>query len=77
MQAKELFGPSTLERYAECPYRWFVDRELEPRRPPPSDPLSAGSVAHMVLEKLYVDPPADDRAPTTASWTPGSGAPAS
>ena len=68
MDAKELFGPSTLEIYAECPYRWFVDRELEPEQTTPlSDSLAAGSVAHLVLEKLYLEPPTDDNAPTMAS----------
>ena len=68
MDAKELFGPSTLEIYAECPYRWFVERELEPEQTTPlSDSLAAGSVAHLVLEKLYLEPPADDKAPTMAT----------
>jgi RecB family exonuclease len=60
MEAMELFGPSTLEEYAECPYRWFVDHELRPRRIGPEDEsLNVGSVAHQVLEKLYDEPPAD------------------
>jgi RecB family exonuclease len=68
MKDKELFGPSTLEIYAECPYRWFVERELEPEQTTPlSDSLAAGSVAHLVLEKLYLEPPADDKAPTMAT----------
>jgi RecB family exonuclease len=68
MRAIELFGPSTLEKYAECPYRWFVDHELKPQRlGPPDEPLSVGSVAHKVLETLYAEPPGTDRRPTAGS----------
>ena len=28
----KLFGPSTLEEYALCPYRWFIGHELNPQR---------------------------------------------
>jgi ATP-dependent helicase/DNAse subunit B len=67
MKEKELFGASTLELYAQCPYRWFVERELEPEEITPlSDSLAAGSVAHLVLEKLYLEPPAD-KVPTMAT----------
>ena len=38
---QKLFGPSTLEEYASCPYRWFVGHEL---RPPPDRPR--GGAAH-------------------------------
>ena len=73
MREIKLFGPSTLEKYAECPYRWFVDHELRPQRiRPESDALSAGSVAHEVLEALYDDPPTKERHPTPATlgaWT--------
>jgi ATP-dependent helicase/nuclease subunit B len=68
MRSMELFGPSTLERYAECPYRWFVDHELKPQRIGPADEaLNAGSVAHQVLEALYEDPPGPERRPTAAT----------
>jgi RecB family exonuclease len=63
----KLFGPSTLEEYATCPYRWFVDHELQPQRIGPEDEsLDVGSVAHKVLEKLYGAPPAD-RKPNSAN----------
>jgi ATP-dependent helicase/nuclease subunit B len=72
MRAMDLFGPSTLERYAECPYRWFVDHELQPQRIRPADEaLNAGSVAHQVLEALYDDPPGSERRPapgTLGQW---------
>jgi RecB family exonuclease len=67
MRAMELFGPSTLEEYATCPYRWFVDHELQPQRiGPEEESLDVGSVAHQVLEALYDAPPAD-RKPTRAN----------
>jgi ATP-dependent helicase/DNAse subunit B len=65
MAAKDLFGPTTLEEYAVCPYRWFVQRELNPQSiDPEGEALTAGSVAHLVLERLYLDPPVDERRPT-------------
>lgn len=65
MDAKKLFGPTTLEEYAVCPYRWFVGRELEPQSiDPEGEALTAGSVAHIVLERLYLEPPVEDRRPT-------------
>lgn len=68
MREMKLFGASTLERYAECPYRWFVDHELSPQRIGPEDEaLNAGSVAHQVLEALYDAPPSESRRPTQAT----------
>ena len=80
MREIELFGPSTLEEYAVCPYRWFVDHELKPQRiGPEEEPLTTGSVAHQVLEALYEDPPGPERAADAGDrWTlaragPGAG----
>jgi ATP-dependent helicase/DNAse subunit B len=68
MRAIELFGPSTLEEYALCPYRWFVQHELSPQRVGPVDePLVSGSIAHQVLESLYEDPPGPEARPTPES----------
>jgi RecB family exonuclease len=68
MRGQELFGPSTLEEYAECPYRWFVDHELKPQKVGPVDePLISGSIAHQVLEGLYAEPPAPEGRPTPAT----------
>jgi RecB family exonuclease len=65
MGAQKLFGPSTLEEYAECPYRWFVDHELKPQRiGPVEEPLTSGQIAHQVLEGLYAEPPAPEGRPT-------------
>ncbi len=57
-------GPGTIEKWIECPYRWFVDHELSPQRlEPQPDHLTAGSIVHDVLERLYSEPPGDDRIP--------------
>ncbi|MGZ5334486.1 MAG: PD-(D/E)XK nuclease family protein [Solirubrobacterales bacterium] len=68
MREQELFGASTLEGFAVCPYRWFVEHELRPRRIDPDDEaLTAGSVAHEVLEALYEEEPGGVRRPDAAT----------
>src|SRR4051794_32895564 len=65
MRGIELFGPSTLEEYAVCPYRWFIGHELRPQRiGPEEEPLTSGSIAHKVLESLYEEPPGAEPRPT-------------
>ena len=65
MREIKLFGPSTLEEYATCPYRWFIQHELKPQPiGPKAEPLTTGSIAHKVLEALYEDPPAPGGRPT-------------
>jgi RecB family exonuclease len=57
-------GAGTLEKWIECPYRWFVDHELDPQRlDPQPEALTTGSIVHEVLESLYGDPPGNDRIP--------------
>jgi ATP-dependent helicase/DNAse subunit B len=68
MREIKLFGPSTLEEYALCPYRWFIRHELSPQRiGPEEEPLTSGSIAHQVLESLYEDPPGPESRPTPES----------
>ncbi len=79
MKEKELFGPSTLEMYAECPYRWFVEHELEPEQTDPAERLAR--------RRLGRPPGPGEALPGAAGrrrgpddgrpWTPGSPAPAS
>ena len=58
LRARKLFGASTLEGYALCSYRWFVQHELNPQTLEPEPEARAqGSVIHAVLEELYRDPP--------------------
>jgi ATP-dependent helicase/DNAse subunit B len=60
-----LFGASTLEEWLSCPYKWFVGHELSPaplgEKP---EPLAQGGLLHMVLERLYRDPPTEGSLPT-------------
>jgi RecB family exonuclease len=68
MREIKLFGPSTLEEYALCPYRWFIGHELNPQRiGPQEEPLTSGSIAHKVLESLYEAPPGPEARPTPES----------
>jgi ATP-dependent helicase/DNAse subunit B len=68
MRAQELFGASTLEEFAACPYRWFVQHELKPKRiDPDEEALTAGSVAHEVLETLYAEEPGGAQRPNPAT----------
>jgi ATP-dependent helicase/DNAse subunit B len=57
-------GAGTIEKWIECPYRWFVDHELKPQRlDPEPEPLTTGSIVHEVLERLYSEGPGEDRIP--------------
>jgi RecB family exonuclease len=68
MRATDRFGPRTLEEYARCPYRWFVDHELKPQGvEPEGDALTAGGIAHEVLERLYAEQPGGEPRPTPAT----------
>jgi ATP-dependent helicase/DNAse subunit B len=68
MREIKLFGPSTLEEYALCPYRWFIGHELRPQRiGPEEEPLTSGQIAHKVLEALYARPPGSEPRPTPQS----------
>ncbi len=65
-------GPSTLEEYALCSYRWFVGHELDPAGiDPDPDARAEGSLLHAVLERLYREPPGGEPAPdprTLDAW---------
>jgi ATP-dependent helicase/DNAse subunit B len=64
LERRDTVGAGTLEKWIECPYRWFVDHELTPQRlEPEPEPMTAGSVVHEVLERLYGEPPGRDRIP--------------
>jgi ATP-dependent helicase/DNAse subunit B len=69
---REHFGASTLEEYALCSYRWFVQHELAPEGlEPDPEALAEGSLLHAVLEHLYRDPPGTEAAPrpeTLRAW---------
>jgi ATP-dependent helicase/nuclease subunit B len=69
---RDPFGASTLEEYAVCSYRWFVDHELSPRPlGPDPEPLALGGAVHAVLEALYREPPGPGAVPrpeTLPDW---------
>jgi ATP-dependent helicase/nuclease subunit B len=49
----EILSAGALESYAECPVKWLVDRELQPRPlEPDPEPVVRGSLIHDLLERL-------------------------
>ena len=51
-----ILSAGALESYGECPVKWLVERELQPRPlAPDPDPIVRGSVMHAVLERLLGD----------------------
>jgi ATP-dependent helicase/DNAse subunit B len=62
------FGGTTLENFATCSYRWFVDHELRPdSMEPDPEPLLMGGLMHRVLERLYKERPGGDPIPRPGS----------
>jgi RecB family exonuclease len=59
-------GPSILETYAECPYRFFLDRLLrikpieDPEEVVELSPLTRGSAIHAILERFLREHTPDD-----------------
>lgn len=65
--AREVFSANSLEGWLTCPYKWFVEHELQPQRlEPQADPLWLGSIVHDALEALYREPPGEDSIPREA-----------
>ncbi|MEO8091475.1 MAG: PD-(D/E)XK nuclease family protein [bacterium] len=61
---RRVLSANQLERWIECPYRWFVDHELDPvRLEPESDPLWLGAVVHDALANLYGEAPGEEAIP--------------
>ena len=49
-----VFSATDIENYAGCPYRWFIECQLNPVQFGPNpDYLTIGSLLHGVLEMLY------------------------
>jgi hypothetical protein len=54
VRMQDEFSVSELERYATCPYRWFLDRAVRPRELDVAfEAREAGSVAHEALAAFY------------------------
>jgi ATP-dependent helicase/DNAse subunit B len=50
---REIVSGGALEKYADCPVRWLVERELQPAAlEPESDALVRGSYMHATLEEV-------------------------
>jgi superfamily I DNA/RNA helicase len=69
---RDPFGASTLEEYLGCSYRWFVNRELRPRRiDPDPEALETGGIVHEALERLFRERPGGEARPSEtgcAAW---------
>ncbi|HEY8082103.1 MAG TPA: PD-(D/E)XK nuclease family protein [Solirubrobacterales bacterium] len=68
LSAVSASGGTTLERFDECSYRWFVDHELSPQSlDPESDSLVQGDLMHKALDRLYSERPGGDPLPRPGS----------
>jgi RecB family exonuclease len=66
--ARSEYGGTTLEAFAVCSYRWFVDKELRPQSlGPMPEGIEQGNLMHGVLERLYSERPAGDPVPRPGS----------
>src|SRR5262249_27523790 len=62
------YGGTTLERFDVCSYIWFAEHELRPQPlDPVPEPLLQGGLVHEVLDRLYREPPGEERRPRPAS----------
>ena len=52
----EILSAGALEAFADCPVRWFIERELRPDRfEPEPEPIVRGNLMHAVLERLLTE----------------------
>lgn len=53
-------GPTAVEAFAGCPYRWYVERAVSPRPlGPDPEPLKLGQAVHVVLQRLFEGRPGE------------------
>ncbi len=53
MRHTEILSAGALESYADCPVKWLVEKELQPKRiEPDPEAMVKGSVIHRLLERL-------------------------
>jgi ATP-dependent helicase/DNAse subunit B len=56
LRHQEVLSAGALESYADCPAKWLVERELQPRAlEPDSDAIARGAFIHRVLERTLGD----------------------
>ena len=64
LAGRDVFSPSQLEAYAQCPFGWFVDRVLRPQSlDRPFDALAQGRLSHDVLADVYTSLQEEGRLP--------------
>lgn len=55
LQGREMWSASSLEQWAACPVRWFIERLLRAEGlGPDPEPLARGGLAHAALNELLV-----------------------
>ncbi|MGA7395916.1 MAG: PD-(D/E)XK nuclease family protein [Solirubrobacterales bacterium] len=67
---RTVLSATEIEAYAGCPYRWFIEKQLNPAKfDPDPDYLSTGTLLHDTLEGIYRDHPGEiPRAATIDEW---------
>jgi ATP-dependent helicase/nuclease subunit B len=51
---REILSGGALESFAQCPVKWLVERQLQPRElGPEPEPMVRGNFMHSVLEQLF------------------------
>jgi len=65
------FSATAIELFLSCPYRWFIERVLNPERfGPDPDAMARGNLVHGVLAALYGDHPGElPRPESLGEWT--------
>ncbi|MFN8159943.1 MAG: PD-(D/E)XK nuclease family protein [Solirubrobacterales bacterium] len=68
LASRREYAGTTLESFAGCSYRWFVERELRPAPlGPDPESMEQGSLMHAALEALYREPPDAEPVPRRSS----------
>jgi hypothetical protein len=64
------FGPTTVEAFTACPYRWYIQRLVSPEAlGPDPDPLKVGQAVHEVLQRLFEERSGDrPEVETLSAW---------
>jgi len=65
------FSATAIELFLSCPYRWFIERVLRPKRfGPDPEPMARGNLVHGVLAEIYGRHPHSlPRPEDLAEWT--------
>ena len=73
---RAVFSPTALETYADCPFRFYLERVLGLAPLPPADPdlttQERGSLVHQVAYRFYSSWRRDGNGPVTEACLPGA-----